>query len=359
LKGAVSMLVNARAVARVAVTGAIALHAGQAFAQPQPVHGDKPQPLNLEHAELGGAAEFANVGRARMRRGDYAGALDAFDEALRTSIDVTLYRDRGLCHEKLGQPYPAIQDYRTYLTKSPQAVDADAIGVRLRTLEDQVADSDDVPPPGLNAGASEEETKVTAPASRATPQPDVDDDVQLSSLRAGKGWGFAAFFAGRKWIRDTGVAAFSTSETWAECLGAQLRYSTGSHGALLLEAGYEHFNSTSTDPEVVSGFTSLLAFELRVPLGGSYDNQFLVAPGIGYEELVFSPSDVGLSPYSEGALAGRVRAGYRHMLGASVAADLSLEGGWAAFFKYDGSTVDEHDSTGAMVAGNVAIAWGL
>jgi len=358
--------VNTRALAfAVATGGTIGLSVRPVLAQPQPVHDDKPQPFDLEHAELGGAVEFANVGRARMRRGDYAGALDAFDEALRNSIDATLYRDRGLCHERLGQPYPAIQDYRTYLTSRPEAPDADAIGNRLRILQDQVAgrrpsvDSDDVPPPGVNAGASEEEAKLAAPAPVAPPQPNVDDDVQRSSLRADTGWAFAAFFAGRKWIRDAGVATFSTSETWAECVGAQLRYSTGSHGALLVEAGYEHFNSTSIDTEVASGFTSLLAFELRLPVGGGYDNQFLVAPGLGYEHLVFSPSDVGLSPYSEGGLTGRLRAGYRRMLGASVALDLSLEGGWAAFFKYDGSALDGHDSTGGIAAANVAIAWGL
>jgi tetratricopeptide (TPR) repeat protein len=349
-------LVSATALA--AATVAAALPIGRAHAQPQPVNGDKPQPLNLERAELGGAAEFANVGRARMRRANYAGAIDAFDEALRTSMDATLYRDRGLCHEKLGQPYPAMQDYRTYLANSRQAPDSEAIGDRLRNLEDQVAGrtpsvaSDDAPPRGVNAGATEEEMKAAAP-------PDIDEDPQRSSLRAGSGWGFAAFFAGRKWIRDAGVASVSTSQSWAECLGAQLRYSIGSRGALLMEAGYEHFNSTSIDPEIVSGFTSLLATELRVPLGESYDNQFLVAPGVGYEHLVFSPSDLNLSPYSEGALTARVRAGYRHMLGASVALDLSLEGGWAAFFKYDGSAVDAHDSTGGMVASNVAIAWGL
>jgi len=358
--------VNTRALAfAVATGGAIVLPLGRVNAQPQPARDDKRQPLNLEQAELGGAAEFANVARARMRRGDCTGALDAFDEALRTTVEATLYRDRGLCHETLGQPYPAIQDYRTYLTSRPDAPDADAIGNRLRVLEDQVAgrrpsvDSDDVPPPGVNAGASEEEAKLAAPAPGAAAQPDVDDDVQRSSLRAGAGWAFAAFFAGRKWIRDAGVTTFSTSETWAECVGAQLRYSIGSHVALLVEAGYEHFNSTSIDPEVASGFTSLLAFELRVPLGGGYDNQFLVAPGLGYEHLVFSPSDVGLSPYSEGGLTGRVRAGYRRMLGASVALDVSFEGGWAAFLKYDGSALDGHDSTGGIAAANVAIAWGL
>jgi tetratricopeptide (TPR) repeat protein len=300
-----------------------------------------------------------------MRRGDCAGALDAFDEALRSSVDATLYRDRGLCHEKLGHPYPAIQDYRAYLTSSPQSPDADAIGNRLRLLEDRVAgrrpsvEADDVPPPGLNAGAMEEEKKPAAPASDASPPPDTGDDMQRSSLRDGTGWGFAAFFAGRKWIRDAAVPTVSTSETWAECLGAQLRYATGSHGALLLEAGYQHFNSTSIDPEVISGFTSLMAFELRIALDRSYDNQFLVAPGLGYEHLVFSPSDVSLPSYSEGGLTGRVRAGYRRMLGPAVALDVSLEGGWAVFFKYDGSAVDAHDSTGGMVAANVAIAWSL
>ncbi|HEV3193203.1 MAG TPA: tetratricopeptide repeat protein, partial [Polyangiaceae bacterium] len=186
------MSVNVSALALVMATGTMALRVGQAFAQPQPVHGDKPQPLNLEHAQLGGAAEFANVGRARMRRGNYAGALDAFDEALRTSMDATLYRDRGLCHEKLGQPYPAMQDYRTYLANSPQAPDSEAIGGRLRDIEDQVAGrapsvaSDDAPPRGVNAGATEEETKAAAPPDVAA-HPDIDEDPQRSSLRAGSG----------------------------------------------------------------------------------------------------------------------------------------------------------------------------
>src|SRR4051812_613421 len=75
-----------------------------------------------------GAGEAARV---RAKRGDCAGALDAFDQAARATIDPVVRRDRGLCHEQLGHPYPAIDDYRYYLTQRPDAPDADDIRSRL------------------------------------------------------------------------------------------------------------------------------------------------------------------------------------------------------------------------------------
>src|ERR1700759_5690695 len=83
----------------------------------------KPQPLNLQKEKLGTEA-YATSARARMKAGDCAGALTSFDAALRTSDeDPTLFRDRGICHEQLGHPYPAIDDYRSYLTAVPGAQD--------------------------------------------------------------------------------------------------------------------------------------------------------------------------------------------------------------------------------------------
>src|SRR5262245_426538 len=76
--------------------------------------------------------------RARAKAGDCAGALDGFDQAVSQTIEPTLRRDRGLCHEQLGHPYPAIDDYRYYLTERPNAPDADAIRGRLQRLEQQV-----------------------------------------------------------------------------------------------------------------------------------------------------------------------------------------------------------------------------
>src|SRR5450755_1666012 len=63
----------------------------------------------------------ADAARAKAVAGDCKGALDLFDEALRHSIDPTLFRDRGSCHEKLGNVYPAIDDYRSYVSQSPDA----------------------------------------------------------------------------------------------------------------------------------------------------------------------------------------------------------------------------------------------
>src|SRR5580698_2701494 len=98
----------------------------------------KAQPLNLHKEQLGTTAYAADA-RKRMAAGDFEGALTAFDAALRTdNADPTLYRDRGICHEKLGHPYPAIDDYRRYLTSASDAPDADSIRERLDLLQDKV-----------------------------------------------------------------------------------------------------------------------------------------------------------------------------------------------------------------------------
>src|SRR5262245_17436416 len=74
---------------------------------PPPPRRQNPQ-LNLRRDEAGGAD--AHTARARARANDCAGALASFDAAIRTNIDPTLRRDRGLCHEKLGNPFPAMDD---------------------------------------------------------------------------------------------------------------------------------------------------------------------------------------------------------------------------------------------------------
>src|ERR1700722_12184438 len=85
----------------------------QSTDQPHPKY--KAQPLILEKEQLG-TTQTAALGRTRMKKGDCVGAIDAFDTVLRTAIDPTVNRDRGLCNERLGYPYPAIDDYRAYLT---------------------------------------------------------------------------------------------------------------------------------------------------------------------------------------------------------------------------------------------------
>src|SRR5580658_187954 len=99
----------------IAVPLAVALAGADDAPKPKPKY--KSQPLNL-HRD-GPGFQAAELARTRMKNGDCPGALDAFDLAITQSHEPTLYRDRGLCHEKLGHPYPAIDDYRTYLTSAP------------------------------------------------------------------------------------------------------------------------------------------------------------------------------------------------------------------------------------------------
>lgn len=351
----------------------------------------KAQPLNLKREQLGSVA-LADLGRKRMASGDCAGALDAFDAALRTSTDPTLRRDRGTCHEQLGHAYPAIDDYRAYLTASPGAPDADGIRERLEKLEQQTlgysSASTDVPG-DVEGGASQQssaahgavEAKVSASAvvggggapGRKNEQHEGldyverDDDPLQTSLKRGKGWSFAPFFSEHKWsVSPAGIAnppysssPFGDSGTWSESVGLEFRYSIGPSGALLLEAGYEHFNSTAIDSAVVSGLTSQVGFEWRFPLDPEYKNQFLLAPGLGFEHLVVQPGDAQTSSASLGAFVPRVRFGWRHLLAPSTGIDVSIDAGAGNFFSYSHFPYDSNNPTGYLVGLNLALVWGL
>lgn len=348
-------------------------------------------PVIIKRDALVGST-VAKAAHDRMSAGDCANALDKFDQALEEQRnDPTLYRDRGTCHERLGQPYPAIDDYRTYLTMAPDAGDADAVRVRLERLEDQVAgrgptstsdgpagasegssgseasgpsgsSADDDVPPKENAmtgvyGESGDGAEAGRKVDKVKPVAD-DEEGPRSSLRADRGWAVAPFVSARKWFRDG--RSFGDGETWAECIGGQLRYSMGARGAIVVEAGYERFDTTDVDVETVSGLTSLLELELRFPFNARYDNQLLVSPGLGYEYLSYSPgADSSFSEYSEGAITARLRISYRHMLAEGVALDVSLDGGFAQFFRLSNSAADSHASPAGLAGLNVAFLWGL
>jgi hypothetical protein len=126
------------------------LTSGAAEAQrvaPQPSRtkrGDDVRQFYLNKDSTPAVAAAANA-RARARSGDCKGALDDFDTAIRYWEEPTLRRDRGLCHEQLGNPYPAIDDYRAYLTGAPQAPDYDQIKARLDALVAQYGEGQPSP----------------------------------------------------------------------------------------------------------------------------------------------------------------------------------------------------------------------
>jgi hypothetical protein len=356
--------------------------AGAAGGAAQGAAQDKPQqPLILQKEQLGTEA-FASVARARMRNGDCAGAVEAFDEALKHSIDPALRRDRGLCHEQLGHPYPAIDDYRAYLTAEPDAPDAQSIQARLDRLEEQTtgrsasSDADDdksvlqgsasasVSVNGSTASTSESSSGAgAAPVRRDTMDYIERDNEELRSpLRRGKGWSVAPFFAEHKWF--VSGTNFGDAQTWAECVGLQFRYSFGHVATAFIEGAYTRFNSTAATSGLYTqqGLTSQLGLELRFPFDGDYDNQLIVAPGIGFEYWVQTLNVAGGQSLDIGMLLPRVRVGWRHMLAASAAIDLAVDlgaGKPATFSNPSNFPFGGDASVDELVALNVGLVWGL
>ncbi|HEY4015869.1 MAG TPA: tetratricopeptide repeat protein [Polyangiaceae bacterium] len=347
-------------------------------------------PVLREHLD---SDPLADAARAKMRSGDCAGALDAFDQALQTSTDPTLLRDRGLCHEQLAQPYPAIDDLRGYLTAAPEAADAEAMRGHLARLEQATlgysSESTDVPG-DVEGGASATAKAEEAPRKQAEaqeggdppalgpsePMEDIspnetpkDDDPRASALRSGTGWSLAPMFSMHKWGASPASlalapgapgASFGSRGTWAECVGAAARYSTSARGAVLVEVGYEHFNATTDDLAVVSGLSSQIAFEWRFPFDARYDDEVVLAPGLGFEHLAISPSSPQAQGTSSGAFVPRLRVGWRHMVASAAALELSLDGGVANFFSYSQFPFSSESGSTSYFAGlNVALLWGL
>jgi hypothetical protein len=341
-----------------ALVAALWLAAGAAAAQQPPTARPKykPQPLILRKERLGTDA-FVNAGRARMRNGDCAGALDAFDAALRTATDPAIHRDRGLCHEQLGDAYPAMDDYRVYLSAEPDAPDADAIRARLARLEQQSLGHSSAPSEGaeFSASAGVAGAGETGRKRDRLEYVEHDHDEQRSPLRRGTGVSLGPFVALHKWWTST-QASFGDNATWSESVGLAFRWSVSASGAFLVEAGYEHFNETVV--ATIQGLTSQVGFEFRIPFDDAYDDQFLIVPGLGYEFVQYSPTQAGASNANGGALVPRLRLGWRHMLTASSALDLALDGG-AKAVAHGSFLSDSTAPSAVLLAVNVAVHWGF
>jgi hypothetical protein len=316
-----------------------------------------------------------------MKSGDCSGAIDAFDGALRVFDDATIIRDRGLCNEKLGYTHPAIDDFRVYLTRMPDAADAERVREHLARLEGNGATAnDDVPDLTTHASkdsakdttdkdsASDKDTAAEGPHDQLEPV-DREAVTTNSPLRAGNGVMLYPFFAERKLFAISGTdlkTAGTTTKTtfsdsswlWSESIGAGFRYSFGPSGSLVIEAGYERFNANDVDLVSMSAFTSLVAYELRFPMAPTYENQLFLAFGVGYEHLVTNSSDPGFAPWTLGGILPRARFGYRRMLGHSLSLDASLDAGAAVFFEYSGPAL-KNEPLAILGGANIGLVWGL
>ncbi len=326
------------------------------------------------HREEAGGPE-SNAARQKARGGDCAGALPAFDAAIRVTIEPTLRRDRGLCHEKLGNPFPAIDDYRAYLTARPDAPDADQIRERLVRLEEQVGvggrlgdqprDSSDTQNSGnFEASASVGSSGASASASSSkrrthrspisgnksydyvAAQERLEESADESPLRYGEGFVFGPYLQMPRWF-----SAFKGAQSLFFAVGISLRYAWSPEWTFIGDIGYagllDRGITVTAGGSAPGGLQTFVGFEGRIPLDTYSSNQLLLGIGPGYEFL--SAGGGGLH-----YVLARGRFGYRHVFGPSVALELGVDGGGGGIFGSSGG------STGTgLVAGNVAFLVGF
>jgi len=344
---------------------AIALGGSSALAQKGPP--TKPAQSSAQfslHREDAGGAE-ANVARTKARAGDCAGALPAFDAAIRVTIEPTLRRDRGLCHEQVGHPFPAIDDYRAYLVARPDAPDADQIRDRLAKLEEsvgvgaqssqQVRDRDKDNAAGFQASASmsadgegvSASTSGTGRARRGdrsrgydyyVQQERLADAADSSPLRLGTGWILGPYMnLPRYFTRVPDVDLFMA-------FGISIRYAWSPSMTFIMELGYAGALDRGAS---ASGVQTFMGIEGRIPLDEYASNQLFLGGGAGYENL----GSQGASTLHMAL--GRARFGYRHVFGPSLGLEVGVDGG-GGYLGGDGGG----DASG-LVGGSLALVIGF
>lgn len=341
-----------------------------ASAQPQEAKRSSAQ-FNLHREEPGGV-DAVNA-RARARAGDCKGALPAFDAAVRVTIEPTLRRDRGLCHEKLGDPYPAMEDFRAYLDARPDANDAEQVREHLAHLQEQTGtggrntESKDKGDGQLEASASIS-TNGSSTSSSSRPgkprrekitvsdrqydeyvaQERLADEAEYAPLRYGEGWSLGPYLNVPRYFFQDG----QTSDL-AYGIGGTLRYSTSGKFWIIGEFGYASIGEQGTVKHQ-AGPHVLLGGELRLGVSRYNSDQLLFGLGVGFERYTNSGTDVGgdIVPF-------RGKFGYMHVFGTSIGLEFAVEGGPALSIPDNVGPFKPDNKLIGVVGGSVALLVGF
>lgn len=289
------------------------------------------------------------IARQRARTGDCAGALSAFDAAIKITIEPTLRRDRGLCHEKLNHPFPAIDDFRYYLAWRPDAPDGDQIRERLARLEEQagvggpsseaVREQEGDAPVAAASGQGKvrlsvkstpddrhQESNVIGPKS-GEPSKGYDyyvgqekaaEAAETSPLRYGSGFIIGPFVHVPRFFFGDGASGF---DRLSYAVGGTVRYSTGPTVTLLGEVGYTALGDSGATNSA-GGPLLFFGVEARVPISRYAADQIVFGGGLGFERYQTAQTKVALNGFDL-----RLRGGYRHIFGPQVGFEAMLDGG--------------------------------
>jgi hypothetical protein len=286
------------------------------------------------HIDTGQAA--AAEARALAAKGQCDRALDAFDRALHSSIDMSIRRDRGLCQEQLGHPFPAMDDYRAYLVAMPNAPDSDDIRVRLERLEVQTG----VGGPSANAGTAKSAEAVpdepalaedSAPGTsdtgkrkalaRRTYDEEEDtyhkfDQAVSSALRRGTGAIFGVYTNVGAYLPRSELGVPSTADPSVE-VGGTVRWSFDSFNALYGQIGYVSYQQQGNP---YGGIGLGLGYELRLRLDEFATNSIVFGVVAEYQRL--TESDLN-STFSSNIFLPVGKLGYRLVVGPGIGFELT------------------------------------
>ncbi len=292
--------------------------------------------------------DAAAAGRALMNKGDCDRAIESFDTSLRSFNDPTVRRDRGICHEKLGNAFPAMEDYRAYLFKMPDSPDSDSIRDRLTALEqaNQTGDSHTegllapdwsnqagiMDSPGLRGGATSS-VKVAPPRPRRQKdqieqleeQELLDNDASRSPLRRGSGFVIGPYFQYRTW--GIGGAPLGTGYG----VGGSFRQAVGGFSTIMLDLGFASYSTNAGQASATAlgtfslgeqraGFDMTLAYEARIRFDARCTNALTIALGGELTDLVYAQSrDTFFSVLARG------RVGLRHVFGPALGVEVAFD----------------------------------
>lgn len=203
-------------------------------------------------ADAATARQLASSGRCEA-------ALALFDSAIEArSGDAALRRDRGLCHERLAHPAPAIDDYRAYLSMQPTAPDAGPIRARLDALEQSEPEVTPLPG-GAGDGAGEDVPDARRRSARGLPE-------------AGD-WFVAFHLAERAWSDNgytvpTVAYGAAAGYTYAAPLELEARF-------VLLHTNFRHTSGYgfALDNTFKFGLGTIRRWEVGIALGGGVEGQ--------------------------------------------------------------------------------------
>ncbi len=352
--------------AQAALVLPLLLASGSALAQGTPPRRGPPPQLNLSATDA--AASSAVAARAKMRGGDCAGAVPLFDAAVRVTIEPSLRRDRGFCHDKLQNPAPAIEDYRAYLYARPEAPDAREIEERIQVLQALVERRrapDDEGRGGASASVSvgggsmgvEASSSSSSRAREADRSPSYDDfaehvrrrdEAESSGVRSGAGAIFGLYLGVRAFPNKVPTSAVGYT------VGVTPRYSFNSYFSLVSELGFAGYGTKAR--QALGGFAAFLGAEFRIKLDPYASNALLVGVGPGFERYssLDRTSDLAMNTAH---IRGKV--GYRHVFGSQVGLDFTFDPA-VVFTAYEGSSASSRDDAPQLLlGGNVAVVVGF